>query len=964
MIRFSALCLCALFITSLLQGADATPAVPQTSPGPAYADSARLFQGVAGIERAPNGRLWATWYGGGLTEDRENYILLSTSADDGQSWQTVMVLDPDAAGPVRAFDPCLWHDPAGKLWLFWGQEMTQPKGRDFSTFVTFAITTSDSGSASAAWSAPRRIAPGVMMNKPTVTKDNRWLLPLSSWYTDGSSRAVVSTDHGQTFTELGAANLPDKKSRSADEQMIVERKDGSLWMLVRGKFATDGKAITGLGESTSTDGGKSWSDVKASAIPHLTTRFFIRRLASGRLLLVRQNPPAGVKGRSHLTAFLSDDDGHSWQGGLLLDERDGACYPDGVQSADGRISVIYDFQRAKDKEILMALFTEEEVLAGKLTSPTSRLRVLVNKATGVKHKAPLIAQTWPLDAVDAPILVHGGRPKLVPGAHGKSLVLDGKSVIELKDTATLNGENGFTFSVWLNPHALDAGQQIIAAKNRYSRGERQWSLAVEEGGILRAYLQQDKWHPITAKPLLQAGHWHHVALTVSATQAVLYLNGQPVGETPLSKPLPATQAPITLGGVRDGDRLTQHLHGAVDDARYISRVLTAAEIAKTYKPVTATQEVPKPIAPSETPLWDATAKLPKAAEAHVLDGVVFHVIQPHAPEKDGYIWLHGVGLGWHKGKLYASFGHNKGEENTPGEQARGRVSSDGGQTWADTFTIGAGESDDHAVSHGVFLSHDGALWAFHGSFYGHHLTDIDSSKVHTRAYRLNETTGKWESQGTVIQGGFWPLQEPVKMTDGNWIMSGISVGHGHHAAVAISHGADFTKWDLVVIPAAEGLNMWGESTVIVDGANITNIARYGAKPQALISLSKDHGRTWSPTAPSNLPMATSKPSGGMLSTGQRYLVCTTTADSGGRRTPLTIAVSKPGSSVLSQVFIIRPSIFPQGPGDVADNASLSYPCATEHEGKLYIGYSNGGGRRGNHNSAELAVIPIQSLLVK
>ena len=51
----------------------------------------------------------------------------------------------------------------------------------------------------------------------------------------------------------------------------------------------------------------------------------------------------------------------------------------------------------------------------------------------------------------------------------------------------------------------------------------------------------------------------------------------------------------------------------------------------------------------------------------------------------------------------------------------------------------------------------------------------------------------------------------------------------------------------------------------------------------------------------------------------------------------------------------------QGPGDVADNASLSYPYAIEHEGKLYVGYSNSGGRRGNHNSAELAVIPVREL---
>jgi hypothetical protein len=62
--------------------------------------------------------------------------------------------------------------------------------------------------------------------------------------------------------------------------------------------------------------------------------------------------------------------------------------------------------------------------------------------------------------------------------------------------------------------------------------------------------------------------------------------------------------------------------------------------------------------------------------------------------------------------------------------------------------------------------------------------------------------------------------------------------------------------------------------------------------------------------------------------------------------------------------VIRPSVFPAGPGDVVDNASLSYPCAVEQEGKLYVGYSNSGGRKGNHNSAELAIIPLTSLLAE
>jgi hypothetical protein len=100
-----------------------------------------------------------------------------------------------------------------------------------------------------------------------------------------------------------------------------------------------------------------------------------------------------------------------------------------------------------------------------------------------------MGETWPLDAVDAPIKVVG-EAKVASGAHGEALVLDGASVIELKDSAALNGGEGFTFSVWFNPYALSAGQQVIAGKNRYSLNERQWSLTVEPDGRLKAYVQQ------------------------------------------------------------------------------------------------------------------------------------------------------------------------------------------------------------------------------------------------------------------------------------------------------------------------------------------------------------------------------------------------------------------------------------------------------------------------------------------
>ena len=354
-------------------------------------------------------------------------------------------------------------------------------------------------------------------------------------------------------------------------------------------------------------------------------------------------------------------------------------------------------------------------------------------------------------------------------------------------------------------------------------------------------------------------------------------------------------------------------------------------------------------------LWDPAAALPKRAEAPVLEDVTFRVIKKQRPDTDGCNWTLGVGLAWHNGKLYASYGFNKGDENTASEEAHVRVSEDGGATWGAPVVIDAG-AHNLGVSHGVFLSHGERLWAFMGAFYD------KFQKTHTRAYLLDEASGKWEPRGVVVENGFWPMQEPQKMADGNWIMAGVRVANGydvkgHLPAVAISKGDDFTAWDLVVIKAAPNLgDIWGESTVIVDGSRVTNIARYGAKAVALVSTSDDFGRTWTPASPANLPMATSKPYAGVLSTGQRFLACTTTADSGGGRKPLTIAVSKPGQPHFSTVYVVRHSVSAKTPGVSDPRAEFSYPYAIEHEGKLYVGYTHK-----SHIANELAVIPVAAL---
>ncbi|WP_417393891.1 exo-alpha-sialidase [Gimesia chilikensis] len=365
--------------------------------------------------------------------------------------------------------------------------------------------------------------------------------------------------------------------------------------------------------------------------------------------------------------------------------------------------------------------------------------------------------------------------------------------------------------------------------------------------------------------------------------------------------------------------------------------------------------------PALYPLWDDSRPLPAATDIPELKNVRFEVIKKWDQPRDGYTFLHGVGLCWHKGKLYASFGHNKGQENTVGEEAQYRVSSDDGKTWSDLQLIDAGDEENLAVSHGVFHSHEGTLWAFQGAYYNH------MQKIHTRAYSLDEKTGTWKKHGTIIENGFWPMNQPVRLQNGNWIMPGLTGGpyagdRVFPAAVAISHGDDFTKWDYVQIPAAKNITrMWGECALWLDGQRVFNLARYGGSTQALLAVSEDQGQTWSPSRVSNLSMAPSKPVTGVLSNGQRYLVSNSAQGIGGRRSPLTIAVSRPGENVFSKIYVIRRSLHPDQPGESAKRLSLSYPCAIEHNGKLYVGYSNNGGRRANLNSAELAVIPLAEL---
>lgn len=353
-----------------------TPPYLELNPGPHYWPRVRIWQGIPTVARAPGGRLWAAWYTGLLGEGKGlNYVPLVTSEDDGKTWsKPVVVYDPS-----RNFlgadtgDPCLFVDPNGRLWLFVNRSMKVPSNIGLTTWGFY---TENPDSPKPTWKGPVFAGYGGGLNKPFVLPDGTWFAMIDCRRPDKTGKPELAKGahlykfmgYDKPFESWGSVLVKDSIFA---EHMVIERKDKSLWMLLRTTW--------GIAQAESRDGGKTWTDLGPFTKDFsVSTRFFLEKLASGNLLLIVNDTP---RGRSKMTAMLSEDEGKTWPYKLMLDERDSVSYPDGFQTKDGAIYVTYDRGRySKDmQEILLAKFTEADVKAGKVVSPGSYLRQTINK---------------------------------------------------------------------------------------------------------------------------------------------------------------------------------------------------------------------------------------------------------------------------------------------------------------------------------------------------------------------------------------------------------------------------------------------------------------------------------------------------------------------------------------------------------------------------------------------------------
>lgn len=299
---------------------------------------------AATIAETPEG-LIASWFGG--TKEGNKDVCIWTSHYKNGKWTApAKVADGVMNDTLRysTYNPVLFYAPNGELLLFY------KIGPNVAGWTGWMMRSKDNGHT---WSKREALPEGFLgpiKNKPEFI-NGVLLCPSSTEKTGWKAHIEFTKDFGKTWTKTEAIN--DPKILQAIQPSILKYADGRLQILCRSRNTT-------LNESWSSDGGKTWSEMKASALPNNNSGTDAVTLKDGRQLLVyNHNLPnsSWVNGkgpRTPLNVAISKD-GKTWNAALVLEDSPISqySYPSVIQTKDGLVHIVYTWRREKVKHVVV-----------------------------------------------------------------------------------------------------------------------------------------------------------------------------------------------------------------------------------------------------------------------------------------------------------------------------------------------------------------------------------------------------------------------------------------------------------------------------------------------------------------------------------------------------------------------------------------------------------------------------------
>jgi lysophospholipase L1-like esterase len=284
----------------------------------------------------------ATADGGVLCIDSKNAL---RSSDEGRTWAgTALFAEPEKFNVSN--ERALLRTREGVIISAWmnGAERRQPAGwhwgekdvswRDF-VLPTHTCRSTDDGRT---WETPVKLSEPwcgcihslIQMRTGRIVLVGQEIIP--QWR--HATVMFVSDDLGKTWQrgDMLDYGIGAHDHAGSIEGSVIERKDGSLYMLLRTESGY-------LWEATSRDGLK-WDGLKQSQIKSVTCCPQLARLADGRIALLWNAPPrhapSSGTSRAELSLAFSDDEARTWSKPVIV----AADYAPG-----GRVSYPYLYER-------------------------------------------------------------------------------------------------------------------------------------------------------------------------------------------------------------------------------------------------------------------------------------------------------------------------------------------------------------------------------------------------------------------------------------------------------------------------------------------------------------------------------------------------------------------------------------------------------------------------------------------
>jgi hypothetical protein len=251
------------------------------------------------------------------------------SGDDGKTWQPRgRIVHPDTSFRIRDLngDTLLLRTRSGVMLcaflniadekISWDKERQEPK--DDMKRWTWLARSYDDGRTWPEVALIQQGFNGALRDMIQLTTGEIVLVGQDMVRNPGRnlSFTYTSSDDGKTWQRSNNMDIGGQGDHAGSiEGTLEELRDGRLWILLR---SYDGFFY----ECFSTDKGLTWTKPVPSAIQASGSPGILRRLASGRLVLLwnrfAENRPRNVGRREELSMAFSEDDGKTWTDPVIL----------------------------------------------------------------------------------------------------------------------------------------------------------------------------------------------------------------------------------------------------------------------------------------------------------------------------------------------------------------------------------------------------------------------------------------------------------------------------------------------------------------------------------------------------------------------------------------------------------------------------------------------------------------------